>query len=58
MQLWADALDGLVRLGRGDIVGENLIIEWQDPNPHVATRVGLMTGWGATGIVNFFMKTK
>ena len=49
--LWADALDGLVRLGSGTEVGKDVIIEWQDPNPHDAIYVGLMTGWGSQGVV-------
>ena len=30
-QLWADAKDGLVRLGRGKVVGKEVILKWQDP---------------------------
>ena len=48
---WADALNGLVRLGTGNVVGQNTLLEWQDPDHHVATHVGIMTGWGSTGVV-------
>ena len=48
-QLWADAKDGLVRLGRGNIVGKDVILKWQDLQPLDVTSVGLMTGWGAHG---------
>ena len=48
-QLWADAKDGLVRLGRGKVVGNNVILEWQDPQPLDVESVGLMTGWGTCG---------
>ena len=48
-QLWADAKDGLVRLGRGKVVGKDVIMEWQDPQPLDVQSMGLMTGWGACG---------
>ena len=48
-QLWADARGGLVRLGRGDVVGKHVIVEWQDPAPLDVESLGLMTGWGASG---------
>ena len=48
-QLWADAKDGLVRLGRGNVVGKDVILEWQDPHPLDVESMGLMTGWGARG---------
>jgi hypothetical protein len=42
--LWADAVDGLVRFGTGDVIGNNIQLTWQDPNPlHVQT-IGLMSG--------------
>jgi len=46
---WADAKGGLVRVGKGITVGQNIMMQWKDPNPHTATYVGFMTGWGATG---------
>ena len=48
-QLWADANEGLVRLGRGKVVGKDVILEWQDQEPLDVESVGLMTGWGACG---------
>ena len=30
---WACVKDGLVKFGRGKMVGQNIILEWQDPNP-------------------------
>eukprot|EP01051_Picozoa_sp_SAG22_P003441 SAG22_NODE_167_length_16764_cov_34.845245_5_plen_742_part_00 len=49
---WADAVNGLVRVGTGTTVGSDLIMSWQDPDHHVASYVGFMTGWGATGTWN------
>ena len=46
---WADAVDGLVRLGTGSDVGENTLMQWQDPAHHEAVYVGVMTGWGSDG---------
>lgn len=52
VDFWADAKNGHVRFGRGHVVGEEIVMQWQDPNPHTATKIGLMTGWGATGVWN------
>jgi len=52
---WASAENGLVQLGRGSIVGEQIVMSWQDPNPHEAMYVGVMTGWGAEGKWNVCM---
>ena len=41
---WADAANGLVRLGTGSTVGQNVLMQWQDPNPYVVDHVGLMSG--------------
>eukprot|EP01052_Picozoa_sp_SAG31_P015482 SAG31_NODE_996_length_10492_cov_4.648802_6_plen_728_part_00 len=46
---WASARDGLVQVGTGSVVGSEMFMEWQDPEHHVASYVGFMTGWGATG---------
>eukprot|EP01051_Picozoa_sp_SAG22_P003442 SAG22_NODE_167_length_16764_cov_34.845245_6_plen_1062_part_00 len=46
---WADAVNGLVRLGTGSAVGANLLMSWQDPDHHVASYIGVMTGWGSAG---------
>ena len=52
-KLWADAKDGLVRLGRGNVVGKRVILKWQDPQPLDVESMGLMTGWGACGKWHF-----
>ena len=48
-RFWADAKDGLVRLGKGNVGGQDVILEWQDPHPLDVESMGLMTGWGARG---------
>ena len=38
------------KVGRGLLVGEDLIASWQDPDPFgVPTYAALTTGWGSTG---------
>eukprot|EP01051_Picozoa_sp_SAG22_P012321 SAG22_NODE_1270_length_4942_cov_72.777623_1_plen_466_part_10 len=46
---WASAVDGLVRVGQGHVIGQRVLMQWQDPDHHVAMHVGLMTGWGSHG---------
>jgi len=43
---WADARNGLVRLGHGAVVGEDVIVQWQDPAPVEVERVGVRTQGG------------
>ena len=33
----------------GDTHGENVFMEWKDPDPIRVNYVGVMTGWGAEG---------
>merc|ERR1719394_97617 len=47
---WASAENGLVQLGLGHKIGEQVVLAWQDPNSHEAMYVGVMTGWGADGV--------
>ena len=51
-EYWADFSTGLIRLGQGHVLGQNILLEWQDPNPIVPIVVRFMTGWGATGLWN------
>ena len=50
---WADAKDGFVRLGTGNIIGSNIVLEWKDNLPLDVNYVGFMTGWGSTGVWKF-----
>ena len=50
---WADAKDGLVRLGKGKVIGYDIVMKWQDNQPLDPSYVGFMTGWGSTGIWKF-----
>ena len=51
LPFWADAVGGLVRVGSGSTIGngDSIIMQWQDPDHHEATNIGLMTGWGSEG---------
>ena len=46
---WAQSLNGMVRFGTGHIIGQNVIVQWQDPSPMIPNYVGFMTGWGSCG---------
>ena len=49
-QFWASAVNGLVRVGAGNLVGSNVIMQWQDPDAFLHVRwAGVATGWGAEG---------
>ena len=46
---WARAANGFVQLGSGSVVGEGILMEWQDPQPLNPTHFAVATGWGSTG---------
>ena len=46
---WAQALNGIVRFGTGHIIGQNVVIQWQDPSPIIPNNIGFMTGYGSSG---------
>ena len=47
---WASAANGIIRLGRGNVVGLNVLLQWQDPNAILDLRwVAVSTGWGSPG---------
>ena len=50
---WADAKNGFVRLGKGKIIGSDIVIKWQDNQPLDPGYVGFMTGFGSTGVWKF-----
>ena len=45
---WTDFDNGLVRVGKGDIVGSNIILEYQT-DILAPKYIGFMTGWGTVG---------
>ena len=57
-KFWADAKNGVVRVGAGSTIGSNLIMEWNDTKPHIVTYVGFRTGPGSSGTWNVCIKGK
>ena len=44
-EFWADVdNNGFVRLGKGGIIGSNIVVQWQDDDPMVPTHVGFKSG--------------
>ena len=33
-------------------MGDNELMRWQDPDHHEASYIGVMTGWGASGVAS------
>ena len=47
---WASAANGIIRLGRGNVVGFNVLLQWQDPNEVLDLHwAAVATGWGSEG---------
>ena len=55
---WADARNGLIRFGSGSVIGNDIILSWQDNQPLNPSYVGFMTGWGSSGIWKYKGKKK
>ncbi|VDI17600.1 Hypothetical predicted protein, partial [Mytilus galloprovincialis] len=41
---WISVINGVLMIGKGLIVGINVIAEWIDPNPFIIRSIGLITG--------------
>ena len=49
-QFWASAANGVIRLGRGNVVGFNVLLQWQDPDACSRPALGgCREGWGSDG---------
>lgn len=46
---WASAFNGKVQLGVGRVLGDNVVMSWQDPDPIEVSFVSMATGWGSEG---------
>ncbi len=44
---WASVKDGLVMYGRGKVIGQNAMLEWQDPNPLTSINKIGFSSWNA-----------
>ena len=47
---WADAKNGLIRLGSGNIIGNEIILQCQDNQLLDPSYVGFRTSWGSSGV--------
>ena len=49
-QFWASAANGIIRLGRGNVVGFSVLLQWQDPDAVLDLHwAAVATGWGSEG---------
>ena len=46
---WISWEDGRLAVGRGAVVGDELVVAWTDNNPRMVRTVGLATGIGSQG---------
>jgi hypothetical protein len=53
LAFWVSWKMGHIKVGRGGIVEEHLIMQWADPEPMAVGIVSISTGWEATGIWRF-----
>ncbi|XP_063411210.1 uncharacterized protein LOC134694143 [Mytilus trossulus] len=47
---WISTTNGVLMIGKGLIVGTNVIAEWTDPNPFTVRRIGIYTNIGEAGV--------
>ena len=43
-----------MEVGRGVILGQDMFMEWEDPDPHAVNAVHLATGQDTTGVWEFY----
>ena len=48
--LWVSWTGGVVAVGQGQTVGQNVFLSYTDPSPTAVNYIGVATGWGATGL--------
>ncbi|VDI82137.1 Hypothetical predicted protein [Mytilus galloprovincialis] len=46
---WISTTNGVLMMGKGLIVGINVIAEWTDLNPFTIRSIGIYTNWGTIG---------
>lgn len=46
---WVSWKDGLIMAGFGHMIGEEILVQYRDPDLPMVNTVSLMTGWGSTG---------
>jgi len=53
LPFWVSWFSGHIKVGRGNIVDEQLFMDWLDPEPLTVTFFSITTGWSATGLWQF-----
>ena len=46
---WVSWKDGFIQAGFGGMVGDNFLVEYNDPDAPMVKTISFMTGWGTTG---------
>jgi hypothetical protein len=41
--------NNIIKVGKGNVVGMETFLTWNDQNPHPVNYVAFATGWGSTG---------
>ncbi|VDI35260.1 Hypothetical predicted protein [Mytilus galloprovincialis] len=47
---WISTKNGVLMIGKGFIIGTNVVAEWTDPNPFTVRRIGIYTNIWRTGV--------
>ncbi|XP_046377746.2 uncharacterized protein LOC124149944 [Haliotis rufescens] len=51
---WISWEDGVISVGAGKVVGVEMFMTWTDPTPHPVNYIAVSTGWGSTGLWEFY----
>lgn len=46
---WISWANNIIKVGKGNVVGMETFLTWNDQNPHPVNYVAFATGWGSTG---------
>jgi hypothetical protein len=47
---WISWANNIIKVGKGNVVGMETFLTWNDQNPHPVNYVAFATGWGSTNI--------
>lgn len=50
---WISWIAGQIKVGRGKICEQQILMRWKDPRPYKTNVIGISTGFGAYGIWRF-----
>ena len=49
VDFWVTWESGIIQVGQGVILGQNVFMTWNDPHPETISIIGIATGWGSSG---------